>query len=57
MSSCEGFRLLRLTTLAISPENRQRAFTVHFKAQLDAGLYAPGKTTIAQLRRVAEEQL
>ena len=57
VSSCEGFRLLRLTTLAISPEHRQRAFTVHFKAQLDAGLYAPGKTTIAQLRRVAEEQL
>lgn len=57
VSRCEGFRFLRLTTLAVSPENRARAFSVHFKAQLDAGLYAPGKTTIEQLHHIAEEQL
>lgn len=55
--SCTGFRFLRLTTLAVSPEHRRRAFTTHFQAQLDAGLFAPGETTIDQLRQVAEEQL
>lgn len=54
---CTGFRFLRLTTLAISPPNRQRAFTAHFQSQLDAGLFAPGEATIQQLRRVAEDQL
>jgi hypothetical protein len=55
--SCSGFRFLRLTTLAVSPEHRRRAFTTHFQAQLDAGLFAPGEATIDQLRHVAEEQL
>lgn len=55
--ACVGFRFLRLTTLAISPANRRRAFTTHFQAQLDAGLFAPGEATIEQLRRVAEDQL
>lgn len=54
---CEGFRFLRLTTLAVSPENRQRAFTSHFAAQVKAPLYRPGHATIEQLRRVATEQL
>lgn len=57
VARCEGFRLLRLTTLAVSPEHRRRAFTTHFQSQVDAGLYAPAETTIAQLRRVAQEQL
>jgi len=55
--SCLGFRFLRLTTLAVSPANRARAFTTHFRSQVEAGLFAPGEATIAQLRRVAEEQL
>jgi hypothetical protein len=54
---CLGFRFLRLTTLAVSPANRARAFSSHFQSQVDAGLFAPGETTIQQLRRVAEEQL
>lgn len=54
---CTGFRFLRLTTLAVSPKNRRRAFTSHFQSQVDAGLFAPGEATIEQLRRVAEEQL
>jgi len=54
---CSGFRFLRLTTLAISPQNRRRAFTTHFQSQIDAGLFAPGETTIEQLRRIAEDQL
>jgi hypothetical protein len=55
--SCVGFRFLRLTTLAVSPANRARAFTTHFRSQVEAGLFAPGEATIEQLRRVAEAQL
>lgn len=57
VSRCAGFRFLRLTTIAVSPENRARAFTTHFQAQIDAPLYLPGKATVAQLRAVALEQL
>lgn len=57
VARCTGFRFLRFATLAVSPEHRQRAFTTHFQSQLDAGLFAPGNTTVAQLRRVAEAQL
>ncbi len=52
-----GFRFLRFTTLAVSPENRRRAFTRHFDAQVEGGLFAPGSVTIADLKRVAGEQL
>lgn len=54
---CQGFRFLRLTTLAVAPQYRQRAFSAHFQAQVDAGLFSPGQATIEQLRRVAQEQL
>jgi len=57
ISACAGFRFLRLSTLAVSPANRERAFTTHFQAQLDAGLYGPREATIEELRRVAENQL
>jgi hypothetical protein len=57
ISACAGFRFLRLSTLAVSPAHRERAFTAHFKAQLDAGLYGPREATVEQLRRVAENQL
>lgn len=54
---CTGFRFLRLTTLAVAPQHRRRAFTTHFQSQLDAGLFAPAEATIEQLRRIAQEQL
>lgn len=54
---CTGFRFLRLTTLAVSPAYRARAFTTHFQSQVAAGLYAPAQVTIEQVRRIAEEQL
>ncbi len=57
VSRVSGFRFLRLTTLAVSPPNRRRAFTRHFDAQLEGGLFAPGSVTIEQLSRVAEMQL
>lgn len=57
VSRAAGFKLLRLTTLAVSPAHRERAFSAHFRSQVDAGLFAPRETTIAELRRIAEEQL
>lgn len=57
LDACSGFRFLRLSTLAVSPAHRERAFTAHFKAQLEAGLYGPREATVEQLRRVAENQL
>ncbi len=57
IAACSGFRFLRLSTLAVSPAHRERAFTTHFQAQLAAGLFGPGEATIEQLRRVAHNQL
>lgn len=57
ISSCSGFRFLRLSTLAVAPEHRARAFTAHFQAQLDAGLFAPREATVEQLRALALAQL
>ncbi len=57
IAECAGFRFLRLSTLAVSPQHRERAFTTHFQAQLAAGLFAPREATIQQLRRLAEAQL
>lgn len=52
-----GFWFLRLTTLAISPENRKRAFTTHFSQQVENGLYSPGTTQLQQLIDVAQSQI
>lgn len=52
-----GFHLLRLTTLAVSPANRPRAFTAHFEQQLNKGLFKPGTAEMRQLLNVAKVQL
>jgi len=52
LAECGGFRMLRLTTLAVSPANRARAFSVHFDAQREAGLFEPGTTRLDQLRQL-----
>lgn len=57
LDEVEGFWFLRLTTLAVSPTNRARAFGNHFKQQIQNGLFNPGVTTIKQLRDVAMEQV
>ena len=57
ISDCAGFRFLRLSTLTVSPKHRERAFTSHFQAQVAAGLFAPGETTIEQLYRLAMRQI
>lgn len=56
IKSMQGFWFLRLTTLAISPQNRERTFTTHFKQQIQNGLFNPGTTTVSQLMDVAMEQ-
>jgi len=57
VARCEGFRFLRLTTLAVSPPNRKRAFSSHFEAQVAGGLFEPGAATIEQIERLTREQL
>lgn len=52
-----GFWFLRLTTLAISPQNRARAFSSHFKQQVDNGLFSPETTELKQLISVAQDQI
>lgn len=56
-SAINGFWFLRLTTLAVSPKNRKRAFSTHFEQQVLNGLYSPGTTEIQQLLDVARAQL
>lgn len=47
----EGFRVLRLTTLAISPQNRARAFGNHLAQQLEnSSFFDPTHTCLADLR-------
>jgi hypothetical protein len=57
LDACSGFRFLRLSTLAVDPQHRERAFTMHFATQVAAGLFAPGEATIEQLWRLAMDQL
>lgn len=56
-SEINGFWFLRLTTLAISPENRARAFTTHYQQQVENGLFSPGTTRLQQLVDVATAQI
>ncbi len=50
-------RFLRLTTLAVEPAARRRAFGPQLRAQLQANMLSPLTCTMEQLRRFAEEQL
>jgi hypothetical protein len=57
LQSLAEVRFLRLTTLAVAPELRQRAFTRQLEAQLRASLFSPTTTTIAQLAGFARQAL
>lgn len=57
IARCQGFRFLRLTTLAVSAGNRRRAFSSHFEAQVDGGLFEPGTATIEQIEHLTRLQL
>jgi hypothetical protein len=50
-------RFLRLTTLAVSPKVRQRAFSAQFEAQVRGNMLSPGSTTIDDLRGFASASL
>lgn len=50
-------RFLRLTTLAVSPKVRQRAFSAQFEAQVRSNMLSPGSTTIDDLHRFASASL
>lgn len=57
ISQMNGFWFLRLTTLAVSPHNRARAFGYHFKQQVDNGLFRPDTTELSQLMEIAQDQI
>ncbi|HBO71345.1 MAG TPA: hypothetical protein DD639_03060 [Acinetobacter sp.] len=57
ISQMNGFWFLRLTTLAVSPQNRARAFGYHFKQQVDNGLFRPDTTELSQLMEIAQDQI
>jgi hypothetical protein len=57
LADCHGFRFLRLTTLAVTPANRARAFTTHFAAQQAGGLFAPESTRLAELEQITQTEL
>ncbi|MCB1629227.1 MAG: hypothetical protein KDI48_15970 [Xanthomonadales bacterium] len=50
----DGAHVLRLTTLAVAPRDRKRAFGAHFQQQIDNGLYSPDTTEIGDLRSLAD---
>ncbi|GAA5629618.1 hypothetical protein Acal02_00213 [Acinetobacter calcoaceticus] len=57
IAEMKGFWFLRLTTLAVSPQNRARAFGYHFKQQVDNGLFRPDSTELSQLMDIAKDQI
>lgn len=57
LADIQGFWFLRLTTLAVSPENRERAFSTHFRQQIENDLFSPDVAQLSQLVEVAEQQV
>jgi len=57
LSTIEQARFLRLTTLAVSPAARARAFSAQFEAQRRNDLLSPATTTIDDLRTFARTRL
>lgn len=49
-------RFLRLTTLAVAPVDRRRAFSAQFEAQLRARMLSPASTTLDDLRTFARDE-
>lgn len=57
LESLQAVRFLRLTTLAVSPESRPRAFRFQLEAQVRASMFSPTVATMEQLRRFADNEL
>lgn len=53
-AALEETRFLRLTTLAISPASRERAFSCQLQAQVRAAMFSPLTATIDQLQELAD---
>jgi hypothetical protein len=53
-SALQETRFLRLTTLAISPESRARAFSCQLQTQVRAAMFSPLTATIGQLQELAD---
>ncbi|MEZ5582054.1 MAG: hypothetical protein R3F37_04075 [Candidatus Competibacteraceae bacterium] len=50
---CQGFRFLRLTTLAVTPRHRKRAFSTQFRAQHAKGFFDAENTHLDQFTKLA----
>lgn len=53
LSAIAQARFLRLTTLAVEPCDRRRAFSAQLEAEVRGGMLSPATTTIAELRGFA----
>ena len=57
LDAIEQARFLRLTTLAVSPAVRRRAFSAQFETQIRGDMLSPATTTIEHLRDFAHARL
>lgn len=57
LSALVQLRFLRLTTLAVAPPNRERAFSAQFRRQIVGNMLSPATTTLDDLRAFAAGQL
>lgn len=57
LSDIAEARFLRLTTLAVAPEYRQRTFSAQVEAQVRGQMLSPLTTTIEQMREFAQDEL
>ena len=56
IGAIEAARFLRLTTLAVAPSDRRRAFSAQFEAQIRARMLSPASTTLDDLRMFARHE-
>lgn len=55
LDSIKQARFLRITTLAVTPQNRERAFSTQFKRQQMLNMLSPATTTLDDLRHFAHD--
>ncbi len=57
LSALAQVRFLRLTTLVLAPEHRERAFGEQFRRQVHGNLLSPRSTTLDDLRRFSNARI
>lgn len=57
LTQLEQTRFLRLTTLAVAPKERKRAFSVQFQHQITSNMLSPQSTELADLLAYAQQCL